>query len=151
MDINDQTGIPKGVAIYARVSTDDQVERGTIQTQIGACRQYCERNGLEVIGEYTDEGISGIKAFSQRAGAKQLLTDIDKMSGSIDTILVHSIDRLSRDTLDYLQTAEQLNGRGIKLLSVNETFDDTASGKLNSTVRMGFAQFERDLIRERTS
>ena len=57
---------PSTVALYCRVSTEDQAERQTIQTQLAFLREYCRLYGLEIVGEYLDEGMSGACPLADR-------------------------------------------------------------------------------------
>ena len=70
-----------------------------------------------------------------------------------DTLVVWKLDRLARSTRDLLATMEMLRDAGVRFLSLSEPWDDTTThaGKMNMTVFAGIAEFERDLIRERTT
>jgi len=62
-------------AIYARVSTEGQAERQTIESQLLACRDYCAQHNYEVIGEYLEDGVSGSVPFADRPAGARLLAD----------------------------------------------------------------------------
>ena len=142
------TGVPKGVAIYARVGTEEQAERQTIQNQLIACREYCHNHGYQISAEYTDEGVSGSVSFGERPGGKQLLEDAQ--AGKFSIALILRLDRLSRDVIDALVTHQRLQSLKVEVKSLTESFDDSPSGKFAYTVMSGVAQLEKALIGERT-
>ena len=85
------------VAIYARVSTEDQKERQSIETQIEHAKQYCQREGYFIADFYCDDGVSGTIPFEEREAAKRLLREARE--GKFKTVLVYKIDRIGRDNL----------------------------------------------------
>lgn len=105
------------VALYSRVSTDGQ----DAQNQLAALREYCSKQGYEIVCEYTDVA-SGGKA--DRAQLKLMLADASKRR--FDTLLFWSLDRLSREgvlqTLRYLET---LTGYGVQYKSFSEQYLDS--------------------------
>lgn len=119
---------------YARVSTDDQ----NLDLQTDALTQAgCERL-------FSDE-MSGAK--SQRPGLNEALDFV--RSG--DTLVVWRLDRLGRSLKDLVQRVEQLRERGVGFRSLHENIDTTSSvGKFQFHVFSALAEFERELIRERT-
>ena len=72
-------------AIYARVSTDEQASRGTIENQIHSCRDYCEKAGFEVIEEFLDEGVSGTIPLIERPEGARLIAATDSKSVAVVT------------------------------------------------------------------
>ena len=89
----------KRAAIYARVSTDDQAEKGySLPTQIDAMREYAAKNGFTVTDEISDE-CSGSIPVSQRPGGVRLYRLIQ--NHSIDVVILYTIDRTARDKRDY--------------------------------------------------
>ena len=85
---------PERVAIYARVSTDEQAERQTIADQLDACREYCRAKGYEVITEFRDDGVSGAMPFDERPQGKLLLGVA--RDGLFSKVVVYCVDRLGR-------------------------------------------------------
>ena len=134
-------------AIYARVSTDEQSERGTIETQLAACRAYCEKAGLELRQEFKDEGVSGTVPLADRPAGARLIAAAD--AKSFEVVVCYRLDRFGRDALVCLLAIKRLQTR-VKLEYVDERFDDTPSGNFAKTVMSAVAQLERDLIRQRT-
>ena len=134
----------KNVGIYARVSTEDQT---SIQ-QLEQLRDYCEKHNLAVFAEYVDNGESAIK--QNRPQYQRLLEDARRRK--IDAILVFKLDRFSRSLKELVNTIDILKDYGVDFVSYSEKdFDTTtATGKLMFHVVSAFAQFERDMISERT-
>lgn len=88
----------KRIALYCRVSSDDQRKRETIDNQVDILHAYSEmKEDWIICNEYLDDGISGTIAFEERPAGKRLIEDAKK--GLFDAILVYRIDRFGRDTL----------------------------------------------------
>jgi len=80
---------------------------------------------------------------------KQLLADVE--AGQIDVIVVYKVDRLSRSLLDFVKVMERLNAAGASFVSVTQNFSTAdAMGRLTMNMLMSFAEFEREMISERT-
>ena len=138
--------MPKRVAIYARVSTQEQVENGnSLEFQIDKLKAYCQLHELKVVGEYIDAGVSGAK-FS-RPALNRLKDDIDK----IDIVLIYKLDRLSRSIKDTMLLIEDVfKPNNIDLISLSENFDTSqAMGMATIGMLSTFAQLERETIKER--
>ena len=120
---------------YARVSTTDQ----NIDLQIDALKEAgCEKT-------YSNHGVSGAKA--ERPGLDKALELIRKK----DVLVIWKLDRLGRSLSDLLSTVEYLKERCAHFLSIQDGFDtSTASGKMVFSVIGAMAEYERNLIRERT-
>ena len=134
----------KTVGIYARVSTQDQT---SIQ-QLEILRDYCTKTGYKIFDEYIDEGESALK--QNRPEYLRILEDARKRK--IDMILVYKLDRFSRSLKELVNTMAVLKGYGVNFISYAEKdFDTTtATGQLMFHIVSAFAQFERDMISERT-
>ncbi len=136
------------VAVYCRVSTEDQAESKTIENQVQYAQKYCELQGLEIYKFYLDEGISGSIPVNKRPAGRKLLEDAEKKL--FDAVYVYKLDRLARTTLDILKTHDKLNKLSIALKSMTESFDtSTPSGKFFLTTLGGIAEIERSTIAER--
>ena len=138
------------VALYARVSTDDQAERGTVGAQVDFFRRWCELHDHPPGGEYIDEGISGTVAFASRPAGARLLADAAR--GAFEEVALFRLDRLARDTSVALDAVKLLDALRVRLISMTEPFDTaTASGKLMLDILASFAGYERNAIHERAS
>lgn len=136
----------KRVAIYARVSTQEQVENGnSLEFQINKLKAYCQLHELKVVGEYIDAGVSGAKF--NRPALNKLKNDIEK----IDIVLIYKLDRLSRSIKDTMLLIEDIfKPNNIDLISLSENFDTSqAMGMATIGMLSTFAQLERETIKER--
>jgi len=130
------------VAIYLRVSTVDQT---TLNQEI-ELKSYCERNNYEIYKIYKDEGVSGIK--TSRPQLDLMLQDM--RNKSFDAIIVWKFDRLGRSTSHLLQVLEELKNKNVRLIATSQNIDtDTPMGKFFFTILSGFAEMEREIIKER--
>ena len=135
-------------AVYARVSTAEQVDGTSLSTQVERCRAYIESQGWALVGEFVDEGVSGAKAT--RPALERLLGLV--RSGGVDAIVVAKLDRLGRSMRHLVVLLAELDDRGVRLVSVAEGFDSqTPAGRLQRNILGSFAEFEREQIRERTT
>jgi len=90
----------KRAVVYARVSTDDQADKGySLPSQLDACRSYAEQLGYEVVAEFRDDH-SGATPVSERPQGRHM-NDLIR-SRQVDAVIVHQVDRLSRDIVDLL-------------------------------------------------
>ena len=135
------------VAIYIRVSTEDQVKEGySLEVQREYLESFAKREGYEVFNVYCDEGIS---AYSTRREALQRLLK-DAKDKKFELVLVYKIDRFSRKLKDLLNLVDELSSYGVGFKSATEPFDSTTSaGKLMFQQLGSFAEFERNRISER--
>jgi site-specific DNA recombinase len=153
MDI--MTELPKVVrcAIYTRKSTDEGLEQefNTLQAQREAAEAYIvsqKQNGWQTLADsYDDGGFSG--ASLDRPALQQLLRDIQ--ARKIDCVVVYKVDRLSRSLLDFACLLSLFEKRGVSFVSVTQEFNTSTSlGRLTLHILLSFAQFEREIISERT-
>lgn len=129
------------VAIYARVSTHDQ---NTIPMQIKKCREYAKARGWTV-SHIMEDVASGAKQRTLRDDILRLARKRE-----IDTVIVWKLDRWGRSTSDVVSTLEELRELNVKFVSITEALDfSTAMGRAMSGLLSVFAEFERELIRER--
>ena len=134
------------VAIYVRVSTQEQAQEGySIGEQTERLRKYCEIKDWSVFRVYTDAGYSG--SSTDRPGLQQLIKDIEKFNA----VLVYKLDRLSRSQLDTLYLIERVFlANNVDFISLSENFDtSTPFGRAMIGILAVFAQLEREQIRER--
>ena len=144
---------PVRCAVYARVSVADHQGNGltSIDVQVEACRAYIKsQRGLGwVVVEpaYKDEGVTG--ATLKRPGLRTLLDDIRQ--DKIDVVVVHRLDRLSRSLFDLSELIPLLRVQRVEFVSVTQQLDtQTPNGRLSLNLLTSFAEFEREIIGERT-
>ena len=131
-------------AIYSRVSTNDQ----TVSNQILELKEIANRKGLEIVAEFSDEGISGSKGRDQRSGFDNLIKGAVKKD--FDMILVWSVDRLGRSLQHLVSFLDEIHSVGCDLYIHQSGIDtSTPSGKMMFGMCSVFAEFERGMIRER--
>lgn len=138
------------VAIYVRVSTQEQAQEGySIQEQTARLKKYCEARDWTVYEEYIDAGFSGAKI--ERPAIQKLIHDVK--SKKVDLVLVYKLDRLSRSQKDTLYLIEDVFlPSKVDFASINENFDtSTPFGRAMIGILSVFAQLEREQIKERTS
>ena len=130
------------VAIYCRVSTDDQ----SCERQERDLRAFARRAGHKIAAVFKETASGADNACPERTKVLALAR-----AHEIDGILVTELSRWGRSTHDLVQTLDDLHGWKVSVLAqTGLSFDlSTASGKLMRTIMAGLAEFERDLIRER--
>lgn len=137
------------VAVYARVSTEEQRERQSIATQRDFGERYCRLHDFPVHRVYEDDGVSGTVPLERREHGSQIL--LDARHGRFDQLLVYRLDRLGRDTRLILNAVADLEKLGVRVRSMTEEFDTgTATGRLMLTMLSGFASHEHAVIKERS-
>lgn len=134
-------------AIYIRVSTREQAVEGySLDAQEHTLTEYCRAKKYDITGIYRDEGISA-KDIKRRPGLLRLLEDSKK--GKFDIILVWKLTRFSRNMANLMAMCEDLDKRGIALVSYSEAFDSaTPAGRMIRSMLGTVAQFEREVIAE---
>lgn len=135
-------------ALYTRVSTDEQVEKGfSLEAQKRRLMEFCIKNNYEIYKLYSDEGISG-HSISKRKSLQEMLQAARE--GKFDCVIVYKTDRLSRNLLDLLTIKKELDSAGVELIMSDEsvdTSDDT--GMAMFSIMGAFAELERKKICER--
>jgi putative DNA-invertase from lambdoid prophage Rac len=127
--------------IYARVSTHDQQ---TIPLQIRALREYAARRGWTIALQVKEVG----SGASQRQLREKLLDAARRRE--IDVVLVWRLDRWGRSVADLLATLQELNHLGVGFVSLTEALDlTTPAGRAMAALLAVFAEFEREILRER--
>jgi site-specific DNA recombinase len=137
-------------AIYIRVSTEEQATKGfSLRGQEDALKNYCSALGYKVCKIYRDEGKSA-KDIKNRPAMNEMLGDAE--SKKFSAIFIYKLDRFSRSLKDLILTIEKLKEWDIDFVSLQDRIETTsASGKLMFHIISAFAEFERNIIGERTS
>ena len=130
------------VAIYCRVSTEEQ----NADKQDFICQEYCKRLGYEVHKVYKDV-ISG--KTTSRPQFNLMLQDMREFK--FNCIMVTKLDRIGRSLQHLLSMFDEFNKKGVNFIATSQNIDSTtASGKLQFQILGAFAEFERNIISERT-
>src|SRR5579862_3726154 len=139
--------------IYTRKSTEEGLDQdfNSLHAQREAAEAYIvsqrHLGWILVPTHYDDGGFTG--ANLDRPALQQLLEDID--AHRVDVIVVYKVDRLSRSLLDFARLVDRFDQHSVSFVSVTQQFNTTSSlGRLTLNILLSFAQFERELISERT-
>jgi site-specific DNA recombinase len=136
--------IQKRAALYVRVSSEEQVEGYSLPAQRRAIEDYCQSHGYVIVQRYADEGKSGRSDdLAKRPAFKQMLNDAD--AGRFDVLVVHKLDRFSRNLRVTLDTLERLERASVGFVSISENMDfTTPMGRVVLSTMGSLAQFYSD-------
>lgn len=134
----------KRVALYVRVSTTDQ----TTENQRRELLEVAERAGWDVVGVFADEGVSGAKGRDKRPQFDAVLKLVTQRK--VDMVAAWSVDRLGRSLQHLVDTLGELKAAGADLYLHKQALDtSTPAGRAMFGMLGVFAEFEREIIRER--
>jgi len=131
-------------ALYARVSTDDQ----RCDLQLNELREYCQRRGWRVYGEYVDSGWSGAKKSRPQLDKLMAAAKLHKF----DVVLCWKLDRFGRSVANFVEHLELLQAAGVRFLCISQSIDtdqQNPGSRLLMQILAAVAEFERSMIRER--
>lgn len=149
------TGTPTTIrcAIYTRKSTEEGLKQdfNSLDAQRDAATAYIRSQvgeGWKLLPEfYDDGGFTGANML--RPALRRLLADVE--AKKVDCVVVYKVDRLSRSIRDFAKIMDTLEKSGATFVSVTQQFNTTTSlGRLTLNILLSFAQFEREIISERT-
>ncbi len=132
------------VALYCRVSTEEQKNRESIKNQIFDLERYCKLHNHKIIDYYIDDGLSGAIPTRERPECKKLLEDVYK--NKFEAIVIFKLDRLTRDIYDAFEIRKILFEKNISLITTTENIDDVIS----FSVRAAYSEDERKKISDRS-
>ena len=140
-------------AIYTRKSTEEGLDQefNSLDAQRESAEAYISSQkeaGWKLVPDrYDDGGFSG--GNLERPALRRLLDDVE--AGRVDCVLVYKVDRLSRSLLDFARLMDRFDQRAVSFVSVTQQFNTTSSlGRLTLNILLSFAEFERQIISERT-
>jgi site-specific DNA recombinase len=140
-------------AIYTRKSTEEGLEQefNTLDAQRESGEAFVRSQAAEgwtcLPDRYDDGGFTG--GNMDRPALQRLLADVE--AGKVDCVVVYKVDRLSRSLLDFAKILEAFDRRGVSFVAVTQQINSgTSMGRLMLNVLLSFAQFEREIIAERT-
>lgn len=135
-------------ALYLRVSTSDRGQ--SVDNQMAPLAEAAARLGWEVVAVHRDEGVSGARGRDRRPGLEALLKGV--VRGHYDVVAAWSVCRVGRSLPDLLAVMGELRARGVDLYLHRQAVDSgTPSGRMMFGLLGLFAEFEREMVRERVS
>ena len=136
------------VVVYVRVSTKEQIQNLSLDTQEKSCRDYCERERLAIRRVFAERGESAKTA--DRPELKRLLTYCREHKGTVKCVVVYRLDRLARNSHDHAVLRARLLSLGVTLKSVSEPIQDDSTGKFVESMFAAIAQLDNDVRADRT-
>lgn len=134
----------KKTAVYVRVSTSKQ----DTTNQLMELRDLAKRMNLEIVQEYTDNGISGSKGREERPGLDLLLNHASQRK--FEQVLIFDITRLGRSLQNCIETLNYLNSLNVDILIQKQGIDTSTSvGRLTFSLMASLGEYEKNLMRER--
>ncbi len=134
--------------IYTRVSTVEQVENFSLETQLTTCQAYCTREGIEVAAVFTDEGKSA--KSTDRPELQELLKYCQDHRKSLDFVVVYDVSRFSRHAPSHIALRATLQKWGISLRSATQQFDDSSTGEFMELILSAMAHLDNRQRADRT-
>jgi site-specific DNA recombinase len=135
-------------ALYMRVSSEDQAERGTIEVQRDSLRNITAAHKIRIVEEYTDDGVSGAIPLEDRPAGRRMMEDAKR--GRFKVVMFTRVDRLGRSLLPLIQAQRALDTVGVRIQSATENFETTtAIGQFMFQFLGSLAELERATIQER--
>jgi site-specific DNA recombinase len=148
MNMDQETPEIIRAGIYARVSSGKQAEGYSLNEQIALCRERCELNGWTVNYIFREDGESA--STTDRPKFRMMMQRAE--AGMLDIIIFWKLDRFCRSLIDVVNVEKQLRDWGVKIISMTESIDTTtSSGRFVFRTLASAAQWEREMIKERTT
>lgn len=138
----------KRVALYVRVSSDEQARGESIADQLQSLRRYADEHGYLIVGEFLDEGYSAKKSYKTRPAMKELLASVERREPEL--ILFTRLDRWFRSVKDYWSVQEILEKNGCNWQATTEDFDDmTSTGIFKIQMVLALSEHESNRLGDR--
>ncbi|MGO9010644.1 MAG: recombinase family protein [Bryobacteraceae bacterium] len=134
--------------IYCRVSSKEQIEGTSLESQESACREYARQHNLAILKVFVERGESA--KFADRTQLLDLIDFCKSSKCGVQVLLVWKIDRFARNVGDHFNVKALLAKYGVRIVSVTEPIDTNPEGRLMETILAGFAQFDNDIRAVRT-
>src|SRR2546426_1167574 len=134
--------------IYCRVSSKEQIEGTSLESQEVACGEYARSHNIKVLKLLVERGESA--KFADRTQLIELIDFCRQNKGAAQVLLVWKVDRFARNVGDHFNVKATLLKYGVRIVSVTEPIDTNPEGKLMETILAGFAQFDNDIRAIRT-
>jgi len=147
--LGSDTSTKNKAVIYLRVSTEEQVDNFSLGTQEEICTKEAQRKNYEIVKVFREEGKSA-KTITGRPVLIELLEFCRKNKRTVGALIVYRLDRLSRQTADYLAIRKKLAEYDIALISTSEPTGTGPADKFVELMLAGVAQMDNDVRSERT-
>jgi DNA invertase Pin-like site-specific DNA recombinase len=134
--------------IYCRVSTEEQVDNTSLASQEKICKEWCERQGIEVDRAFIEQGESA--KTTRRTQFQDMYSYCRQSKGRLQFVVVYKVNRFSRDNYDHHVYKALFAKVGVTLRSATKYFDDSPVGKLTENMLSAFSQFDNDQRSENT-
>ncbi len=134
--------------IYVRVSSHEQIEGTSLDSQERICKEYAEKENINILKIFIEKGESAKTA--NRTEFMKAISFCSEKKNKISSFIVYKIDRFSRNQTDYAIVKQKLKKYGTEIRSVSEKIDDSPSGKLMEVMLSGFAEFDNNVRTERS-
>ena len=134
--------------IYVRVSSKDQLEGFSLESQEKACKEFALRNGWKVLEVFIEEGESAKTAF--RTSLTKMMKYCSKHKGKIGKLIIFKVDRFARNQEDYYALKVIFNRTGVSIVSATEPIDDSPIGRFMEGVLAASAEYDNNVRTERT-
>jgi len=141
------TPVVNGV-IYCRVSSKEQIEGTSLESQEIACKEYAGTHNIAILRTFVERGESA--KFADRTQLIELIDFCKNSKEKVQALLVWKLDRFARNVGDHFNIKATLMKYGVRVVSVTEPIDANPEGKLMETILAGFAQFDNDIRAART-
>ncbi len=139
---------PKNGIIYCRVSSAEQVDGTSLESQEKVCREYAKRENITVAGVFIEKGESAKTA--NRTEFIKAISFCSERKKKIECFIVYKLDRFARNQVDHITVRETLKKYGTELKSVTEPIGDTSMGKMMEGILSTFAEFDNNIRTERS-
>lgn len=140
----------KNAIIYCRVSSKEQADGFSLESQRATCSRFAEQLGHRVIKVFSNDEGESAKTVD-RPALKDLIVFVSKKKQPINFLIVWKFDRLARNLNDYTSLLTYFTRLGVDVLSATEPADESSAGKLMKNIIGSFAQYENDVRSERTT
>lgn len=134
--------------IYTRVSSKEQVDNTSLESQEARCREFAEREGIQVLGVFIDKGESAKTA--DRPEFAKAIAFCSPKSRDVNYFIVYKLDRFSRNQDDFIGMRARLKQYGTELRSASEPINETPIGRMMQGVISSVAEFDNAYRTERT-
>lgn len=136
------------VVLYLRYSSDKQTEQ-SIEGQLRVCSEFCERNGYNIVGKYTDRATSASKDTDKRKQFLKMIKDSERRT--FDAVVVYKLDRFARNRYDSATYKAKLKKNGVRVISATENISDNPEGIILESVLEGMAEFYSKELSQKVS